>query len=53
MDKKTIIISFVVSCLVILLTGGTYAYLSWSSSSEQNTTARNDSFRVSLLHVGV
>ena len=37
MDKKTIIISFVVSCLVILLTGGTYAYLSWSSSSEQNT----------------
>ena len=24
MDKKTIIISFVVSCLVILLTGGTY-----------------------------
>lgn len=53
MDKKTIIISLVVSCLVILLTGGTYAYLSWSSSSEQNTTARNDSFRVSLLHVGV
>ena len=53
MDKKTIIISLVVSCLVLLLTGGTYAYLSWSSSSEHNTIAGNDSFRVSLLHVGV
>ena len=38
MNKNTLLIIFIVIGGVILLTGSTYAYLSWTSSSEQNTT---------------
>ncbi len=37
MDKKTMFTILTVACLVILLTGGTYAYLSWASNSDDNT----------------
>ena len=37
MDKKTMFTILTVACLVILLTGGTYAYLSWTSNSDDNT----------------
>ena len=38
MNKNTLLIIFIVIGGAILLTGSTYAYLSWTSSSEQNTT---------------
>ena len=37
MNKKTMFTILIVACLVILLTGGTYAYLSWTSSNDDNT----------------
>ena len=37
MNKKIVFTILIVACLVILLTGGTYAYLSWASNSDDNT----------------
>jgi len=37
MNKKTMFTFLIVFGLIIIFTGGTYAYLSWSSSEEQKT----------------